>query len=181
MIRDFRPPEGVVLNFQVAGLGSRFAAQFLDILLTLFLIFGAAPAALGLALGLLIQGLMLAPFDLPQYGMNMTTLLVPLFALQFVAKRIIAPNTAYVDLKYSQALALSTAYQAGVVGWVAFWAFYGQGFGAENIAPSIDHQLLEEIQVNMECNAPLAGNTNARFDVFLTQAAICRFLQDCLA
>lgn len=40
MIRDFRPPEGVVLNFQVAGLGSRFAAQFLDILLTSFLIFG---------------------------------------------------------------------------------------------------------------------------------------------
>ena len=40
MIRDFRPPEGVVLNFQVAGLGARFAAQFLDILLCLFLIFG---------------------------------------------------------------------------------------------------------------------------------------------
>lgn len=40
MINDFRPPEGVVLNFQVAGLGSRFAAQFLDILLTSFLIFG---------------------------------------------------------------------------------------------------------------------------------------------
>src|ERR1700752_4199941 len=37
---------------------------------TLFLLFGAAPAALGLALGLLFQGLLLAPFDLPQYGMN---------------------------------------------------------------------------------------------------------------
>ena len=42
-------------------------------------------------------------------------------------------NTAYVDLKYSQTLALSTAYQGGVVAWVAFWAFYGQGFGAENV------------------------------------------------
>lgn len=40
MIRDFRPPEGVVLNFQVAGLGARFGAQFLDILLTFFLVFG---------------------------------------------------------------------------------------------------------------------------------------------
>lgn len=97
---------------------------------TLFLILGAAPAAVGLALGLLIQGLFFAPLDLPHYGMNVTTLLVPLFALQRVAKRIIAPQTAYVDLKYRQALALSTVYQGGVVAWVAFWAFLGQGSSA---------------------------------------------------
>ncbi|MEJ1993223.1 MAG: energy-coupling factor ABC transporter permease [Maritimibacter sp.] len=100
---------------------------------TLLLIFGAAPAAIGLAMGLLIQGLFFAPFDLPQYGANMTTLLVPLFAIRALASRIIAPETAYVDLKYRQALALSTAYQGGIVAWVAFWAFYGQGFGAENM------------------------------------------------
>ncbi|WP_145110283.1 energy-coupling factor ABC transporter permease (plasmid) [Cereibacter azotoformans] len=100
---------------------------------TLFLILGAAPAAIGLALGLLIQGLLFAPFDLPQYGMNVTTLLVPLFAVQALARRIIAPHTPYVDLDYRQALALSTAYQGGVVAWVAFWAFLGQGFGAENM------------------------------------------------
>lgn len=101
---------------------------------TLFLIFGAAPAAIGLALGLLAQGLLFAPFDLPQYGMNLTTLLVPLFALMAIARRIIAPDTPYVDLKYTQALALSTAYQGGVVAWVAFWAFYGSGFSATNVA-----------------------------------------------
>lgn len=101
---------------------------------TLFLLFGAAPAAIGLTFGLLIQGVFFAQFDLPQFGINMTTLLVPLFALQALANKIIAPNTAYVDLNYSQALALSTAYQGGVVLWVAFWAFYGAGFGAENIS-----------------------------------------------
>lgn len=100
---------------------------------TLFLLFGAAPAAIGLALGLLLQGVLFAPFDLPQYFINVTTLLVPLYAVCELAKRIIAPGTAYVDLKYSQALALSTAYQGGVVAWVAFWALYGQGFGAENL------------------------------------------------
>ena len=99
---------------------------------TLFLIFGAAPAGLGLALGLLVQGLSFAPFDLPQYGMNVTTLLVPLFALGAVAGRIIAPDTPYVALTYRQAVALSTAYQAGIISWVAFWAFYGQGFTAAN-------------------------------------------------
>ena len=94
---------------------------------TLFLILGAAPAAIGLAAGLLAQGLFLAPFDLPQYGMNVTTLLVPLFGLRALAGRIIAPGTPYVDLRYGQALALSTAYQGGIVAWVAFWAIYGQG------------------------------------------------------
>ncbi len=101
---------------------------------TLFLVFGVAPAALGLALGLLIQGVFFAPFDLPQYGMNVTTLLVPLFALTALARAIIAPATPYVELKYRQALALSTAYQAGIVAWVAFWAFYGHGFTVENAA-----------------------------------------------
>lgn len=100
---------------------------------TLFLIFGAAPAALGLACGLLLQGVIFAPFDLPQYGMNVTTLLVPLFGLQYVANRVIAPNTPYVDLRYRQVLALSTTYQAGIVGWVGFWALYGQGLTVESV------------------------------------------------
>jgi ABC-type Co2+ transport system permease subunit len=101
---------------------------------TLFLLFGAAPAAIGLALGLLIQGLAFAPFDLPQYGMNVSTLLFPLFAGGAVARRIIAPQTPYVDLRYGQALKLSLAYQGGVVGWVAFWALLGGGASAANLA-----------------------------------------------
>lgn len=101
---------------------------------TLFLMFGAAPAAIGLSVGLLVQGLFFAPADLPQYGMNVTTLLVPLFALSALARRIIPENTAYKDVAYAQCLALSTAYQAGVVAWVGFWAIYGQGVGAANLA-----------------------------------------------
>ncbi len=101
---------------------------------TLFLIFGPAAAAIGLASGLLIQGVFFAPFDLPQYGMNMTTLLLPLFAMSMVAKRVISPNTAYVDISYKQTLQLSLMYQGGIVAWVAFWAFYGQGFGAESVS-----------------------------------------------
>ncbi|MDQ8020877.1 MAG: energy-coupling factor ABC transporter permease [Moraxellaceae bacterium] len=100
---------------------------------TLLLLFGAAPAAIGLAIGLLAQGLLFAQFDLPQYGINVTTLLVPLFATAALARRIIPAATAYVDIRYSQALKLSVAYQGGIVAWVAFWALYGQGVGAENL------------------------------------------------
>ncbi len=101
---------------------------------TLFLMFGPAAASIGLLSGLLMQGIFFAPIDLPQYGMNVTTLLLPLFAMSVVARRIISDNTAYVDISYKQALKLSLTYQGGIVAWVAFWAFYGQGFGAENMA-----------------------------------------------
>ena len=101
---------------------------------TLFLLFGAGAASIGLALGLLLQALFFAPLDLPQYGMNVTTLLAPLWLLSLVARRTIAPSTAYVDLSYGQVLKLSVTYQAGVVGWVAFWVTYGRGFGVETLA-----------------------------------------------
>ena len=99
---------------------------------TLFLLFGAAPAAAGLAGGLLIQGLFFEPADLPQYGMNVTTLLVPLFVMSSISRRIIKPETPFVAISYRQALALSTTFQAGIVSWVAFWCIYGQGVSAAN-------------------------------------------------
>ena len=99
---------------------------------TLFLLFGAAPTALGLTLGLFVQGIFFAPTDLPQFGMNLTSLLLPLFAMSLVARQIIKPSTAYVDLSYRQTLKLSLVFQGGVVAWVAFWTLYGQGLYATN-------------------------------------------------
>ena len=100
---------------------------------TLFLVFGLAPAGIGLALGLLIQGLFFAPFDLPNYSINVTTLLVPLYSMALIARKVIPQSTAYKDLSYAQTVKLSLAYQGGIISWVAFWALYGQGFGAENL------------------------------------------------
>ncbi len=69
---------------------------------TIFLIFGVAPAMVGLALGLLIQGLLFAPFDLPQYGINVTTLLASMLLLNYASRKIIPENIAYRDISYSQ-------------------------------------------------------------------------------
>ena len=101
---------------------------------TLLLLLGTAPAAIGLMAGLLVQGLFFAPTDLPMYAVNITTLLVPLFAIAALARKVVPAGTAYVDLTYGQALKLSTAYQGGVVAWVAFWVLYGQGAGADTLA-----------------------------------------------
>ena len=101
---------------------------------TLLLILGIAPAAVGLAAGLAIQGMFFAPTDMPMYFVNITTLLVPLFAIGALARKALPQDVAYVDLKYMDVFKLSAAYQGGVVAWVAFWAFYGQGVGAETFA-----------------------------------------------
>lgn len=100
---------------------------------TLFLLLGAGAAAAGLTMGLLIQGLLFAPTDLPMFAVNMTTLLFPLFALHALASRIVPQARAYVDLDFAQVLKMSAVYQGGVIAWVAFWAIYGQGVGAENV------------------------------------------------
>jgi len=101
---------------------------------TLLLILGVAPAAVGLAAGLGIQGMFFAPTDLPMYFVNLTTVLVPLFGIHAIARKALPKGVAFVDLKYADVLKLSAAYQGGVVAWVAFWAFYGQGAGVDTMA-----------------------------------------------
>lgn len=94
---------------------------------TLLLMLGAGAAALGLAVGLLIQGLFFAPTDLAMFTVNVTTLMFPLFLIATMTRGLRKP---YVELGYGEVLKLSAAYQGGIVAWVAFWVFYGQGFGA---------------------------------------------------
>ena len=101
---------------------------------TLMLIFGVAPASIGLVFGLLVQSVFFEQQDIPQYGMNVTTLLVPLFATSALARRIIPEKLAYVDISYQQVFKLSVVFQGGIVVWVVFWALYGQGFGATNVS-----------------------------------------------
>jgi ABC-type Co2+ transport system permease subunit len=101
---------------------------------TLLLVFGVAPAMLGLALGLLLQGITVAQFDLPQYGINVTTLLASMLALNYATQKIIPKGTAYKDISYTQMLKMSVIWEGAIVSWVAFWALYGQGFGAENLS-----------------------------------------------
>jgi hypothetical protein len=100
---------------------------------SLFLMLGAAPTAIGLAVGLAVQSFFFEPLDLPQYGMNVTTLLAALFAMRAVARRVLPADVPYVDLGYAHVLKMSVVFQGGIVAWVAFWTIYGRGFGAETL------------------------------------------------
>jgi len=101
---------------------------------TLLLVFGVSPAMMGLTFGLLIQGLTVAQFDLPQFGINVTTLLSSMLILNYATKKIVPIGTAYKDISYIQMLKMSAIWEGAIVTWVAFWAFYGQGFGVENMS-----------------------------------------------
>jgi len=94
---------------------------------TMLLLLGVAPTALGLMAGLALQGFVFAPSDLPQFGMNVTTLLASLFATAAIAKRFIPSHSRYVDLSYKDVVKLSLLFQGSIVAWVSFWVILGQG------------------------------------------------------
>ncbi|MEI4263519.1 energy-coupling factor ABC transporter permease [Roseovarius sp. D0-M9] len=129
---------------------------------TLFLLLGAGPAAIGLGGSLLLQGMFFAPSDMPMYFVNVTTLLVPLFAVDALARRVIPQDRAYVDLAYEDVFKLSVVYQGGVVTWVAFWAIYGQGVGAENMTSVLTFGAAYMLVVIVEPIADLAVLAGAK-------------------
>jgi ABC-type Co2+ transport system permease subunit len=100
---------------------------------TMLLLLGVAPTALGMMAGLALQGFIFAPSDLPQFGMNVTTLLASLFATAAVAKRFIPAQSRYVDLSYKDVVKLSLLFQGSIVAWVSFWVILGQGAGVSTL------------------------------------------------
>lgn len=96
---------------------------------TMFLFLGALPTGLGLTTALILQSVFISPTDLPQLGMNLTTLLAPLLLMAGLARSLRTKSPA--QLRYIEILKLSAAYQAGIVGWVSFWVLWGQGFHVE--------------------------------------------------
>ena len=118
---------------------------------TLFLFFGAGATAFGLVAGLSLQGILLAPSDLPQLYINISTLLFPLFAVSYISNKIIPANIAYTDLQYRQVISLTGIYQGGIILWVAFWCFYGQGFNQETFYNVGIFSLAYSTVIGIEC------------------------------
>ena len=118
---------------------------------TLFLFFGAGASAFGLVAGLSMQGILIAPSDLPQLYINISTLLFPLYAVSYISKKIIPADIAYTDLKYTHVISLTCIYQGGIILWVAFWCFYGQGFNQETFYNVGTFSLAYSTVIGIEC------------------------------
>ena len=57
---------------------------------------------------------------------------------------------------------MSAIYQGGVVAWVAFWAVYGQGFGAENVQSILSFGAAYMLVILIEPVADLAVLAGAK-------------------
>ena len=142
---------------------------------TLLLILGVGPAAVGMAGGMALQGMLFAPSDLMMYTVNLSTLLFPLFAIHELAKRIIPADKAYVDLGYGDVLKLSLAFQGGIVLWVAFWVFYGQGFAVWSDVASFGaaYMLVVLIEPLVDLGALALAKTLDRFSTAASSSIAC--------
>lgn len=86
--------------------------------MAMYLTLGFIPTLFGFALGLLLQGLLFTPTDLPHLAVNSLSLILPLITVHFTLGRKLADTAS---LTWKQILKLDAAYYAGVVTIVGFW------------------------------------------------------------
>ena len=91
----------------------------------MYLTLGFLPTLFGFALGLLFQGLLFEPLDLPHLAVNSLSLIVPLIWVHYVFGRKFLDNALGKKLSLVAILKLDAAYYAGVTGMVGFWLFIG--------------------------------------------------------
>ncbi|MDH5749951.1 MAG: energy-coupling factor ABC transporter permease [Rhodospirillales bacterium] len=96
--------------------------------MAIYLTLGFLPTLMGFAIGLLFQGLMFSPWDLPHLGVNSLSLILPLVAMHYVAGRKLFDGNIKKRLDWTGILKLDAMYYSGVTGMVGFWLWFG---GAE--------------------------------------------------
>lgn len=90
----------------------------------LYLSFGFVPTLFGLALGLLLQGLIFEPQDLVNLAVNSLSLTLPLMVVHYgLAKRLVRADR---PLTVKSLFKLDAAYYGGVLAMVGFWLAMGQ-------------------------------------------------------
>ncbi|MEF8723123.1 MAG: energy-coupling factor ABC transporter permease [Candidatus Accumulibacter phosphatis] len=89
--------------------------------MAIYLTLGFLPALLGFALGLLLQGLLFEPLDLPHLAVNSLSLIVPLIAVHYSIGRQLRAATEGRVVSWAAIAKLDAMYYAGVTAMVGFW------------------------------------------------------------
>ena len=87
----------------------------------IYLALGFLPTLFGFCIGLLLQGLIFEPTDLPHLAVNSLSLIVPLIAVHYTLGKALRRTTNGHHIDLSVILKLDAAYYAGVVTMVGFW------------------------------------------------------------
>jgi len=86
--------------------------------MAIYLTLGFIPTLLGFAAGLLLQGLVFEPMDLPHLAVNTLSLVIPLLAIHYTLGRKLREG---VTVTLQQIVAMDAMYYGGVVAMVGFW------------------------------------------------------------
>lgn len=94
--------------------------------MSMYLTLGFIPTMFGFALGLLLQGLVFDPMDLPHLAVNSLSLIVPLIAVHYAAGRKLFDGPSQKRLSWPTVLKLDVIYYGGVTAMVGFWLLIGE-------------------------------------------------------
>ncbi len=90
----------------------------------IYLTLGFVPTLFGFAIGLLLQGVIFEPTDLPYLAVNSLSLIVPLITVHFSTGKKLFDRSLDKRLSWSTILKLDGIYYAGVTSMVGFWLLF---------------------------------------------------------
>ncbi len=94
--------------------------------MSIYLALGFVPTMFGFALGLLLQGIVFDPLDLPHLAVNSLSLIVPLIAVHHSAGKTLFDRSSKKRLSWKEILKLDAIYYSGVTVMVGFWLLIGE-------------------------------------------------------
>ncbi len=89
--------------------------------MAIYLTLGFLPTLFGFALGLLLQGLLFEPTDLPHLAVNALSLILPLLAVHYGLGRQLREAASGKRIGWATIVRLDALYYSGVTLMVGFW------------------------------------------------------------
>ena len=93
--------------------------------MAIYLTLDFVPTLFGFAVGLLLQGIIFEPMDLPHLAVNSLSLIVPLITVHLTTGRKFFDGASGRKLSWKAILKLDAVYYAGVTAMVGFWLLIG--------------------------------------------------------
>ncbi len=91
----------------------------------IYLTLGFIPTLFGFSAGLLLQGLLFDPIDLPHLAVNSLSLIVPLITVHYAAGRHLFDGSLNKRVSWSAIIKLNAMYYSGATLMVGFWLLIG--------------------------------------------------------
>lgn len=94
--------------------------------MAIYLTLGFVPTMFGFAAGLLLQGVIFDPHDLPHLAVNSLSLIVPLVSVHYTIGKGLFDRAVNKRVSWAAILKLDGMYYAGVTLMVGFWLLIGE-------------------------------------------------------